>query len=197
MDYDLERVRRTLLHGLRVSLGPEQGWEAFERHQLLTIRFHHAARLNAPRVGERVGWRQYFDAYFPRGGEHGRLLFERWRTTLIKDEFPAAGVAITHGQRDAHWEMTEIGLIVNLESMWDDFEISVDRFVEALAQDDSHRALTLEALDKTGWTVRPVTIVKPTPTILTPNQFMISPSISTTSATASASSTRNVVDKQT
>ena len=92
--------------------------------------------------------------------------------------------------------MTELGLIVNLESMWDDFTVSVNRFVDALAQDDSHRALTLAALDKTGRTIRPVTIVKPTPTILTPNRFIISPSVSTTSASATAITTRDDVDKQ-
>jgi hypothetical protein len=164
MDYGLDRVRRSLLHGLRVSLGPEQGWEAFERHQLLAIRFHRAARLNSPTgFSDRNGWCRYFDAYFPRGGEHGKLLFERWRSTLLKDEMPGRGVAITHAQPEAHFVMTDLGLCINLESMWNDFELSVDRFVDALGRDEAHRQTTLAFLDKTRWIVRPVAIPVPRP----------------------------------
>jgi hypothetical protein len=50
----LEALREALLFGLRVELPAENpGYAAFERHQLLAIRFHRASRLNAPGETER------------------------------------------------------------------------------------------------------------------------------------------------
>jgi len=66
MDERLQRLRSALVDDLRVQLGPE----AFQRHRLISIRFHRAARLNVPNgTGDKKAWCAYFDAHFPRGGE--------------------------------------------------------------------------------------------------------------------------------
>src|SRR5579859_7279815 len=102
VDSQLPELRAALLDGLRATLTPSQGREAFERHQLLAIRFHRAARVNTPnrKVGEGEGWERYFVDHFPRGGEHAHLLWKDWRTQLLKDEAPGAGIVITHGRHD-------------------------------------------------------------------------------------------------
>jgi hypothetical protein len=88
MDEQVADLKAALLVGLRVALQPDQGYQAFERHQLLAIRFHRAARTNATGVSERRGWCQYFEEHFPRGDEYAVLLWERWRNALLKDEYP-------------------------------------------------------------------------------------------------------------
>jgi hypothetical protein len=158
-DSDLPGLREGLLHGLRVDLGPTQGHEAFERHQLLAIRFHRAARLNAPGEGEQRSWMRYFDEHFPRGAEHAELLWVRWRIALVKDEYPGPGVAISHGQPHAHWQMVEPGgLFINLESMWDDFEASVDSFIETLRRDDARLMAAVEWWRKRQYSVQGVAL---------------------------------------
>jgi hypothetical protein len=190
MNDELQTLREALLDGLRVELGPDDGRQAFERHQLLAIRFHRAARLNVAgtKTGEQRGWCQYFEEHFPRGGEHGELLFTRWRTTLLKDEMPGRGVLITHGQAEVHWLMSARGLVVNLESMWNEFEASVDHLLAALASDDEHRTRVLAHFEKTRWTVRPVEILVPRPVTPVGKTQMIRPAVSAVaSATAMAS----------
>jgi hypothetical protein len=130
---------------------------------LLAIRFHRAARLNAPELGERAAWRQYFAEHFPRGDEHALRLWEYWRNTQVKDEVPGKEVVVSHGQPGAHWQLvvvsdgdtvqTEPRLFINLESMCDDFEKSVDSFIGLLGRDPVRCASTLENWRKRQWSV--------------------------------------------
>jgi len=189
-DDDLAQLRAALLDDLRIDLGPDQGREAFGRHQLLAIRFARASRLNVAglQIGEQNGWIRYFEDHFPRGSEHAKRLFEKWRTTLVKDEMPGRGVAITHGQPQAHWQITASGLVVDLESMWDDFEASVDRFLAEIEADDEHRSRVLSHFEKTRWTVQPVEIVVPLPRVIRPagGSQIITPAVSASSASVTA-----------
>jgi hypothetical protein len=112
----LDAIRKSLREGLRVQLTPEQGIEAFARHQFLAIRFHRAARLNQRSSdGEGQGWCRFFREHFPRGDEHALLVWEQWRVPLLKDEMPGTGVVNTHGQTWFHWKMTNLGLAIDLE----------------------------------------------------------------------------------
>ena len=128
MSADLDEIKASLLRWPRTELQPDHGEEALERHQILAIRFHRAARLNAPdQPGEKVPWNAYFNGYFPRGGTYGGLLWDDWRCSLLKDDAPGTGVTITHGQPNIHWKFDEHSrLCMNLESMRDDFEHSVE-----------------------------------------------------------------------
>lgn len=145
LDPDLAHLKAGLLRGLRVDLAPDHGQDAFERHQLLAIRFHRVARLNAPDETEKRGWMRYFGEHFPHGDEHAELLWVRWRIALVKDEYPGPGVAISHDQPHAHWKMVEPGgLFINLESMWDDFEKSVESFIAMLGREPQRRVAALE-----------------------------------------------------
>jgi len=101
---------------------------------------------------------------------------------------PGRGVAITHGRREAHWQQTALGLCINLESMWDDFESSVDRFVGELTQNADRRARTLEFFDKTQWSVQSVEISVPTPRVIRSagGSQLIAPAVTATSAAAMA-----------
>jgi hypothetical protein len=141
---ELDELREELLLGLRRNLTPEQGFEAFQQHQLLTIRFHRASRINAPAAGERNGWRQFFNEHFPRGDEHALLLWERWRNALVKDEYPGPGVAISHGQPFGHWRVVNPGgIFIDLESMWEDYEQSIDSMITLLRGNDARRSKSL------------------------------------------------------
>jgi hypothetical protein len=86
-------------------------------------------------------------------------LWEYWRNTLVKDEFPGSGVVVSHGQPQAHWQLVEGGtrLYLNLESMQDDFVRSVDSFIEALKVDSPRRRTTLEWWSQRQWSVQVVT----------------------------------------
>jgi hypothetical protein len=145
---------------LRRPLSHEAGDEAFERHILLAVRVHRAAGLNA-RASDKEGqaWRRYFVDYFPPGRNSdadARFLWENWRTRLLKHESP---IGITHGQESLHWyPLDGAGFCVNLESMWDDFEYSVDRFLEDLAADKQRRGLVVRRWRERSWTVRKVTL---------------------------------------
>jgi hypothetical protein len=155
-DVELEELREELLHELRRELTPQQGFEALECHQLLTVRFHRVSRINAPAAGERKGWHQFFHEHFPRGKEHAELLWVRWRNALLKDAYPGPGVAISHGQAHGHWQLTGAGLFINLESMWDDYEQSIDSMISMLDADDARRAKSLEWWRGRRWTVQVV-----------------------------------------
>lgn len=186
---DLDVLKVALLRGIQdgpsVEAQPDPGYAAFERHQLLAIRFHRAARANAPGEGERTAWRRYFKEHFPRGDEHALRLWEYWRNTLVKDEYPGSGVVVSHGQAQAHWRLVEpdARLYVNLESMQDDFVRSVDSFIEALKRDPARRDMTLEWWSKRRWSVQQVTWSP-----------MTTPVVSTASATsASVSSSHTTI----
>ncbi|HXZ56400.1 MAG TPA: hypothetical protein VEG40_02335 [Gaiellaceae bacterium] len=157
---ELIELRVSLLRNLRRPLGPEDGDEAFDRHILLAVRVHRTAGLNA-RAADREGqgWRRYFDDYFPPGRNSdadAHFLWVNWRTRLLKHESP---VGITHGQESLHWyPLDGGGFCVNLESMWDDFEYSVNRFLEDLAADKRRRGVVLRRWRERSWTVRKITL---------------------------------------
>lgn len=180
-DQDLAGIRNSLIGGLRVELTPEQGVEAFERHQLLAIRFHRAARLN-DRARDRggQGWCRYFAEHFPRGDTHAELLWDQWRVPLLKDETPGIGVAIAHGQPETHWRPTAFGLCIDLESMWDDYEQSVDAFVLSLSEDPDRRRVAIKRWRERQWTVEPIQLV-------TSDSLMTSLDLQTFTASAFAS----------
>jgi hypothetical protein len=55
-------------------------------------------------------------------------------------------------------------LYINLESMWDDFERSVDSLMEMLRTDEQRREETLEYWAKHRYSVQMVTLSHPRPT---------------------------------
>jgi hypothetical protein len=177
--HELDAIKQTLLAGLRVRLTPEQGVEAFARHQLLAIRFHRAARLSErSSYREGQGWCRFFADHFPRGDANALLLWEHWRVPLLKDEMPGAGVVITHRQPWLHWRMTDRGLAVDLESMWDDFERAVDTFIASLAASPERRRVAVRRWRERSWAVQPVNVVAPG------LQVTVSAASASTSATA-------------
>jgi hypothetical protein len=157
---ELTELRASLMRNLRRPLGPEDGEEAFDCHILLAVRIHRAAGLNA-RASDRAGqgWRRYFLDYFPpdrNAASDADFLWKNWRTRLLKHESP---VGITHGQESLHWyPLPDGGFCVDLESMWDDFEYSVDRFLAALSADERRRAEVLRRWRERSWTVRKLTL---------------------------------------
>jgi hypothetical protein len=73
------------------------------------------------------------------------VLWTDWRTSLLKDGAPGAAVLVTHGQPLAHWQRDASGrLCIDLESMWADFEASVDSFLEFLRSADDRCRVVLE-----------------------------------------------------
>jgi len=163
VDAEISALHSALTRDLRVTLSPDDGLTAFERHQLLAIRFHHCALLNAPAAikGEGDQWRLFFDTYFPHGGEHATLLWKDWRIGLLKDDAPGPGVVVSHLHPDAHWQLVlpDHRLFINLESMWDDYESSVVRFIAAC---DATPDLRSRALGRwREWSVETVAYVEP------------------------------------
>jgi hypothetical protein len=154
-DRELADLRTDLLDRLRVPA--TTGEEAFERHQLLAIRVHRAARL-AQAGGERASWIAYVTTHFPAPRnvkDDAQRLFEYWRNPLVKDEMPGSKIAITHGQPFLHWQRdADDVLCIDLESMCDDFEHSVDDFLAALKRDPVARVDVLGRWRTRGWTVR-------------------------------------------
>ena len=90
------------------------------------------------------GLERFFKEHFPRGDQYAGLLWVRWRIALSKDAYPGPGVAISHGQAHGHWHVVNPGgLFINLESMWDDYEQSIDSMIKTLAADDARREESL------------------------------------------------------
>jgi hypothetical protein len=102
--------------------------------------------------GDRQGaaWVRYVTSYFPRGRNDessARLLWEDWRTCIVKIPAPGNRVLVTHGQSHVHWKHDKLGrLILNLEDLWADFAYSVDRFVAELRTNVERRAVALSRL---------------------------------------------------
>ena len=158
VDQELEQLRRSLLRGGRPRLTPEQGDEAFERHILLAARVHRAARLNqAASDGEGRAWRRYFEEHFPPFRDReADLLWRDWRCRLVKDETPGEGIGLAHGSPSVHWTRDESRrLLIDLESMWGDFEQSVNSFIESFARNPRRRKIVLNRYHERVWTVQP------------------------------------------
>lgn len=154
----LGELGRSLLRGGRPQLTAEQGEEAFDRHVLLAARVHRASRLNQA-AGDREGqaWRRYFEQHFPRLRHlQADVLWADWRCALVKDDTPGPRVVLAHGSQRTHFTRDESGrLLVDLESMWDDFAESVDSFVASLERDRRRRTIVLRRYRERVWTVEP------------------------------------------
>jgi hypothetical protein len=164
-----DELKASLLHRLRpdVPLGPEDGDEAFARHILLAIRIHHAAKLNQTVSGEGKGWTEFVTDYFPAGRNSAAdadLLWTDWRVGLVKDETPLGGIALSHGQPGLHWQKDMRGaLVIDLESMYDDFEHAVNQFIAALQANPTHAAVVLQCWRDRTWSVQPFELIPQMP----------------------------------
>ncbi len=121
----LDELQQSLLAARPRQLGQGEGDEAFRQHKLLASAIHSATRLHKfKQESETDVWIRYFESYFPRGRndpQDGRLLFDDWRTSLLKDNTPGPRIPITHGQSHLHWQRDAGGrLCINLEDMWND-----------------------------------------------------------------------------
>jgi hypothetical protein len=157
----LADLREALLSGRPAALTPAQGHEAFQQHKLLTSAIHRAARLNAyGSEGETRAWVRYVTAFFPagkNGNADAELLWKQWRTGLLKSDAPGPALLVTHGQAHAHWQRETQGrLVIDLESMWGDFESSVDQFIGSLRHDPQRREIALKRREKQRWAVETV-----------------------------------------
>jgi hypothetical protein len=156
---ELGALHESVTRSLGPALGPEDGDVAFERHKLLAARIHQAAGLAQTGKGDGQGWIQYLTGYFPagrRGEADAKLLWDEWRCPLLKEGRPGTGVSITHVQPHLHWKRERGGgLCIDLESMWADFEYSVDGLVAFLKAEPGRAKIVLERWRKQSWTVRP------------------------------------------
>lgn len=155
----LSDLRLALLQERPPGFRPDQGLEAFRAHRALATEIHRAARLD--RYGEESetrSWVRYVTTYFPpgrNGSSDAELLFKKWRTPLLKDGAPGPEVVVTHGQPHTHWTRDSEGrLWIDLESMWDDFDSSVGRFIGHLQSDPDRLAVAAERWRKNTWTVQ-------------------------------------------
>ena len=125
------------------------------------MRVHRAVLLNqaGKNKTQEDHWVDFVTAYFPtgrNGPDEARLLWKEWRTALVKNE--PGGVSLTHGRPAAHWTPDAYGaLVIDLESMADDFEYAVDQFIQALAADEKRAAVVRDRWQKRAWTIRPLT----------------------------------------
>jgi hypothetical protein len=159
-EHALNDLRSSLLRDRPAPLQPGQGTEAFRQHKLLASAIHRASRLDAHRSeSETEAWVRYMTDHFPPGtndASEARLLFDEWRTSLLKDDAPGPRVPITHGQSDAHRVRDPDGrLCLNLEDMWAEFERSVDHFIAYLRTTPLRRETVLKRWREKFWTVQP------------------------------------------
>jgi hypothetical protein len=119
---------------------------------------------------ETAAWVRYFEAYFPVGRndpEDARLLFGEWRTHLLKDDSPGPSVALTHGQSPIHWQRNDSGqLCINLESMWEDFDASVDAFIGCLRNNPERREIATRRWREQIWEVGNFTPAEASATVI-------------------------------
>jgi hypothetical protein len=159
----LDDLREALLRGRPPKLGPSEGHEAFQQHKLLAAAVHRAARLDQrASESETDAWVRYVSEHFPPGrndAADARLLFGQWRTPLLKDDTPGTGLVITHGQPVLHWQRDGDGrLCIDLETMWADFESSVDHLIEYLRSTPDRRAVALKRWQESAWTVQAIQV---------------------------------------
>jgi hypothetical protein len=157
----LRDLREALVWGRPGPLSPQQGDEAFQGHKLLAAAIHQSASLGARgSESETRAWIRYFQEHFPpgrNGDAEAELLWKQWRTAMLKIGAPGPRVLVTHGQAHAHWQRdTNDRLVVDLESMWSDFEWSVDHFITSLRGDIARREVALKRRAKQRWEVEMV-----------------------------------------
>jgi hypothetical protein len=148
LDDELQRVRQQLLSPRPAHLRSDQGGEAFQQHRILVTTIHQATMLDQHGSESQTrAWVRYFADYFPapRNNEaDAGLLWKQWRVSLLKIGAPGPDVLVTHGQPHAHWHRADDGrLCIDLESMWDDFTWSVDRFLDFLRSDRDRAAVVI------------------------------------------------------
>jgi hypothetical protein len=78
------------------------------------------------------------------------VLWTDWRTSLLKCGAPGPRVLVSHGQPALHWHRDGDRLCVDLESMWDDFASSVERFLAFLRTDNERRPIVLERAQRSA-----------------------------------------------
>jgi hypothetical protein len=131
------------------QLCPDEGEEAFRQHKILAAAVHRATRLDerCSDPSDTFTWVRYFENYFPEprnDPEAARDLFGHWRTDLVKDHITGQTISVTHRQSHLHWVRVNGRLVLNLESMWDDFATSVDAFIDALRAKRDRREIVLK-----------------------------------------------------
>jgi len=151
----LRKLREQTVAQRPSELGPHQGARAFQEHKLLAAAIQRVTLLDRQKSeSETDAWVRYFVRCFPaprNGAADARLLFGDWRTSLIKDGAPGARVVMAHGQAHAHWiSDTRDRLSIDLESMWDDFERSLDAFEKYLRENPSRCGIVLDRFRKKG-----------------------------------------------
>jgi len=156
---DLRRLEADLLGDRPPALRPEAGAEAFRQHKILASAIHRAARLHQRnQESETNAWVSYLTDFFPEGRngpDDARVLFGDWRTPLLKDNTLGPRVVVTHGQSVAHWSRDESGatVCIDLESLWDDFTHSVQRFLDHLRGSEARRRVVLARWRQKTWEV--------------------------------------------
>jgi hypothetical protein len=158
----LRSLKEKALKARPRKLGPDEGAEAFRQHKLLAIEIQRITLLdkikgNQPE-SETSAWVRYFERCYPDGRNDptdARILFDDWRTSLIKNGAPGERVVLTHGQGHAHWlRDANDRLCIDLESMWDDFEYSLGQFSDYLRDNPDRRAIVLDRAKRKGtWAV--------------------------------------------
>lgn len=160
MDLELERLQDSLLWRVHVELSREDGDEAFERHILLAVRINRAALLWGTGNSDQRKWVQFLTTFFPGDrytDDVALLLWTDWRNGLVKDGSPRSGVAVAHRHREWHLVSVDGPLVVNLESMCEDFDEAVHAAVASLEGKAERRTIVL--IRWKDWEVR--TVVRP------------------------------------
>lgn len=163
MDDELQTLRELLTSHRPGGVAPHQGAEAFMQHKLMASTIHQATRLDARAAeSETGGWVRYFTSYFPepRNTESdARILWTDWRTSLLKDGAPGPAILLTHGQPAIHWQRDSLlRLCIDLESMWADFDASLDTFLNTPESSPDRRAVVLQRAERSQVTVEIVQI---------------------------------------
>jgi hypothetical protein len=157
----LEELKQDLTGDLRVALGAHDGKEAERRHRELAMLIHRTARLvYANSHGDQAAWVDYLERWWPNmTAERARTLWTEWRKHLLKDGHPGTYV-ICHGQPRRHWNPQPPGnrIALNLESLWDDYEQSVDNLITECRRDTELQFRVLMTYDQRKlrvWTPAP------------------------------------------
>jgi hypothetical protein len=154
IEHALGALSEHLLSRRPPPLGPDQGAEAFQQHKLLATTVHQATLLDARAHESQTGaWIRYFAKCFPHprnGKGDAGVLWTDWRTSLLKNGAPGPRVLVSHGQPALHWHRDGDRLCVDLESMWNDFASSVERFLAFLRTDDERRPIVLDRAQRSA-----------------------------------------------
>ena len=149
----LAQLRRQLIE----RLPPSVDFPGIEKHRLLARSFHRLVRLPQRDPDDRQGkaWIVFFERFVPHLGVHGRLLWNQWRTPLLKDDGPGPRIIIGEREPTAHCATFDGDKIfVDLESATDDFIAALDALLAACEGDADLCSVVLRNWRATQWTVR-------------------------------------------